>query len=300
LRSSQMAKSRPDLFRSVNLSEHTTWRIGGPCIAARADSVQRLREIVTMLKQENIPWTILGKGSNTLAPSSGWNGVAVMLRGEFTAYRIEGMEIRAGAGAPLPSMAGAACSAGVDGFTFAVGIPGTIGGAVCMNAGAYGGSMSQLITSVSCLNDELIQVEVTGERCGFGYRTSVFQDKGAIVTSVTMRGIGMSDPALLRRSAVDVLRLRRTSFPLHSPNAGSVFKRPDNGPPPGKLIEDCGLKGYRIGGARVSPVHANFMENTGGATSLDMLNLMDHVRSRVLSAFGIELKREIRVIGEDH
>ncbi|MCK5131263.1 MAG: UDP-N-acetylmuramate dehydrogenase [Candidatus Sabulitectum sp.] len=292
-------KAAPDRFHVIELSEYTTWEIGGPSAAVMVNTARELTDTVKFISENSLPWVILGKGSNTLAPTEGWHGVVVLLRGELSDFSFKGSLLTAGGGAHLPSISGAACSKGLAGLVFAVGIPGTVGGAIFMNAGAYGRSISELVEEVSVLHPCGSIEYLTAEDCGFGYRSSRFQKDDSIVLNVVLR---LSEKAgssgELRREARGVLQLRRQKFPLHAPNAGSVFRRPDNGPPPGKLIEDCGLKGYRLGGAMVSAVHANFIENTGGATSSDVMQLIEFVVERVRKISGITLKREIRKLGE--
>ncbi|MCP4647646.1 MAG: UDP-N-acetylmuramate dehydrogenase, partial [bacterium] len=261
----------PDKFTVIQLSEYTTWGIGGPAASITVTSEKELKETVAFLETHSLRWVILGKGSNTLAPSCGWNGVVVFLGGELAAYSFSDSMLTAGGGAHLPSMAGAACSLGYGGLVFAVGIPGTVGGAVFMNAGAYGSSISQLVAEVRVLHSNGSIEYLTAKQCGFDYRSSRFQTDGAIITEVKLKLLSGESSDNLRREARDILHLRRQKFPLHVPNAGSVFRRPDYGPPPGKLIEDCGLKGYSMGGAMVSHIHANFIENTGSATSSDVV-----------------------------
>ncbi|MCK5786649.1 MAG: UDP-N-acetylmuramate dehydrogenase [Candidatus Sabulitectum sp.] len=289
----------PDRFHVIELAEYTTWGIGGPAASITVNSEEELTGTLEFLAENSLQWVVLGKGSNTLAPTEGWHGVVILSGGEFADFSFNGNVLTAGGGAHLPSMSGAACSLGLTGLVFAVGIPGTAGGAVFMNAGAYGSSVSELVREVKVLHPQGSIEYLTGEDCGFGYRTSRFQTDDSIILKVVMKlsyGPGSRDD--LRRNARDILRLRREKFPLHAPNAGSVFRRPDNGPPPGKLIEDRGLKGFRMGGAMVSPTHANFIENTGGATSSDVMQLIELVARRVREATGITLKREIRRLGE--
>ena len=289
----------PDKFHVIELSEYTTWSIGGPAAAVTVNTEEELTAILGSINENSLPWAILGKGSNTLAPTEGWHGVVILLGGELAGFSFNGNVLTAGGGAHLPSMSGAACSLGLSGLVFSVGIPGTAGGAVFMNAGAYGSSISELVEEIRVLHPSGSIEYLTAEDCGFGYRTSRFQKDDSIILKVVLK---LSDEPVcrddLRRDARDILRLRREKFPLHAPNAGSVFRRPDKGPPPGKLIEDSGLKGFRLGGAMVSPTHANFIENAGGATSSDVLQLIELVASRVREATGITLKREIRRLGE--
>ncbi len=289
----------PDRFRVIELAEYTTWGIGGPAASVVANTAKELQDTIGFLSENSLPWVVVGKGSNLLAPTEGWHGVVVLLRGKLAEFSFNGPILTAGGGAHLPSMAGAACSLGLGGLTFAVGIPGTAGGAVFMNAGAYGSSISELVKEVTVVHTRGSIDYLTADDCGFGYRTSRFQNEDTVVISVTLKlsdnGKSRTD---LRREARQILKLRREKFPLQVPNAGSVFRRPEGGPPPGKLIEDSGLKGTRMGGAVVSSIHANFIENTGGATSSDVMQLIDHVILRVKQASGITLKREIRQLGE--
>jgi UDP-N-acetylmuramate dehydrogenase len=292
-------QAAPDRFKVIRLSDFTTWGIGGYTASCAVTSEQELAEVLNLLQERSLPWVILGKGSNTLAPSEGWHGVVVLLKGSFTEFSFKGNLVTAGGGAHLPSVSGAACSTDLTGLVFAVGIPGTVGGAVFMNAGAYGSSISDLVEEVGVLHPGGAIEYLTAEECGFAYRTSVFQKNGAVVLGATLRlSRAAGNSGELRREAREILQLRRRKFPLDVPNAGSVFRRPDNGPPPGKLIEDCGLKGYRTGGAVVSRVHANFIENAGGATSSDVMHLIEYVTDRVRRNTGIVLRREIRQLGE--
>ncbi len=290
----------PGRFEVIQLSEFTTWGIGGPSASIAVNSPDELIQTVELLSIRSIPWVVMGRGSNTLAPTEGWHGVVIFLRGAFSEFSFDGSVISAGAGAHLPGLAGTACSRGLTGLVFAVGIPGTVGGALFMNAGAYGSSISDFVEEVRVLRPDGSIDYLTSEGCGFGYRSSLFQKNGSIILGTVLKlSEGFRSGNELRREAREILQLRREKFPLHAPNAGSVFRRPDSGPPPGKLIEDCGLKGYRMGGAMVSTVHANFIENTGGATSSDVMNLIDHVVEKVRQASGITLKREIRQLGEE-
>lgn len=289
-------KAFPDRCRVVPLSLCTTWRIGGPCAVLLPGDVRELSAMMRWIALEKVPWSMLGRGSNLLAPSRGWDGVAVSLQGLFRTFHIRGREIRAGGGAPLPAIAGASCSAGLSGMVFAAGIPGTVGGAVFMNAGAYGEDMSGLVAEVQAVFPGGELRELSGNECLFAYRHSLFQERPGAVCRVTLK-LTPGNREELRRSAREVLKKRRNSFPIRVPNAGSVFRRPDNGPPPGKLLEDCGMKGRSVGGARFSPVHANFIENTGGADSEDVLSLVRLAKETVLERTGILLREEIRILG---
>lgn len=287
-------------FRIIQLSRFTTWGIGGPSRAVFPGNDEELADAVRHLERASIPWTVLGRGSNTLAPSEGWDGVVILLSGEYQRFHFRGASLTAGGGAPVPSMAGAACSLGLDGLVFAVGIPGSAGGAVYMNAGAYGSSISDVIREVTFLSESGDLQTLAMEECGFAYRTSRFQGNAPVVITQVVMDLTRcpGGPGILRERASEVLALRRAKFPLGMPNAGSVFKRPVDGPPPGKLIEECGLKGLSVGGAMVSHIHANFIENRGGATSGDVMRLMELVHGRVLERSGFDLRREVELLGE--
>jgi len=234
-----------------------------------------------------------------LAPTCGWHGAVVLLKGDLAGFSFNGSLLKAGGGAYLPAMAGVACSLGLSGLTFAVGIPGTAGGAVFMNAGAYGSSIADLVQETRVLHPGGSIEYFTGRECDFGYRSSRFQKENSIIIDIKLKlSAEIESAADLRIKAREILRLRREKFPLRAPNAGSVFRRPDSGPPPGKLIEDSGLKGYSIGGAMVSHTHANFILNTGNATSTEVLKLIGHVTEKVLKDSGIMLKTEITILGD--
>lgn len=290
--------SAPGKLEIITLSKFTTWQIGGEVVSITVFSIAELAESVLFLEKNSIPWQVLGRGSNTLAPSKGWTGVVVRLSGELAEFSFNGEFLHAGGGAHLPSMAASACSRGLSGLVFAVGIPGTCGGAVFMNAGAYGSSISNFVHKITVVHIDGNIEYLSSKDCGFGYRFSNFQKSGSIIAEVTLKLFeGLSSKEELRRDARSILQKRRDSFPLHSPNAGSVFRRPHNGPPPGKLIEDCGLKGVKIGGAMVSFTHANFIENIGKATSEDVIDLIELVIKQVKKISGITLKTEVRVLG---
>ncbi len=284
----------------LQLSELTTWQIGGPAVCITATSSGMLADLLGLTAKEGIPWFILGLGSNVLASDEGCREVIIRLSGGFaqTAWHRAGSswDLTVGGGVHLPSLSGAACSRGASGLEFAIGIPGTVGGAVFMNAGAYGNSVADSLKSVTVLDYRGSANIIPGEECCFGYRSSRFQEERTIITGATM-SLESGDPAVLRSEGKRILSLRRKKFPLQYPNAGSVFRKPDEGISPGKLIEDAGLKGKTVGGAEVSSRHANFIINTGKATSNDILELIDIVRESVLACSGILLKEEIRYLG---
>jgi len=282
------------------LSEMTTWKTGGPAVSVTVTSSGMLADLLGLTFREGIPWFILGQGSNVLASDSGCSEVIIRLAGrmEETEWQPseKGWTLCTGGGVHLPKLSGVACSRGASGLEYAIGIPGTVGGAVFMNAGAYGNSISDCLNRVSVLDCRGSENIFDVDECCFGYRTSRFQNEKMIITEVEI-SLGIDDPAVLRSEGKRILSLRRSKFPLKYPNAGSVFRRPDEGIPPGKLIEDAGLKGRTAGGAQVSEKHANFIINTGDASSYDIVELIEIVRESVFSFSGIMLKEEIRYLG---
>ena len=285
------------------LADLTTWAIGGPALVAEARSEEELCALLALLSSEGVPRTVIGRGSNLLAADAGFDGVVVRLAGELAAFGVEedeeGFSAHAGGGAPLPSLAGVCCMRGAAGLEFAVGIPGTAGGGVFMNAGAYGGCLADLVRAVRLVSPEGRLQARDGEEMGFGYRSSWLQEGPLAGWTVTGLELALSpgDPVRLRRRGAELLAERRGKYPLTLPNAGSVFRRAEGAPPPGWLVERAGMKGRSVGGARVSEVHANFIVNSGGASSSDVRRLICMVRERVREAFGVELGREVRYLG---
>lgn len=289
----------PGCVRIMTLSSLTTWRIGGEAAVIEAVSTGMLADALGKAHELGVETFLLGRGSNLLVSDDGYDGLVIRLAGDFRrvswARGGDGWLLSAGAAAMLPGLAGAACMKGAAGLEFAVGIPGSLGGAVFMNAGAYGGSISDRVVTVDVLDGNSVR-KMDRAACGFGYRASSFQESGALVLSVSL-GLDPGDRDGLVEAASAILRKRRESFPLDLPNAGSVFRRVEGAPPPGRLIEDAGLKGRRAGGAMISRLHANFIVNTGGASASDVLELMRDARRAVFDASGVSLPEEVRFLG---
>ena len=291
------------MFESFNalqnepMSAHTTLKLGGP-----ADYLvfPRSREEIAALFAEagayNLPVTVIGHGSNLLVLDGGIRGVVIRVEKNMRAIRTEGTRIVAQAGAMLGTVAMAAAEAGLTGLEFASGIPGTVGGGVTMNAGAYGGEMAQVVTRVNGVYPNGTRVSLAAEEMCFGYRASVIQGTDLVVTEVTF-DLQEGDPAEIRAKMSELNAKRAEKQPLDVPSAGSTFKRPE-GYFASALIDQCGLKGYSIGGARVSEKHAGFLVNTG-KSSKDFLNLMQKVQDIVEERAGVRLEPEIRIIGTD-
>ena len=238
---------------------------------------------------------MLGLGSNILAADAGVRGVVIKLAERFSRIEVDGCAVRAQAGASNEAVAEAACAAGLAGYEFASGIPGTVGGAAIMNAGAYDGEFKDVATTVSCLTPEGDMVEVSAEQAAWSYRRSMMSERGYVVLGVTLL-LERDDAAAVRARMDDLARRREEKQPLEMPSAGSTFKRPA-GYFAGKLIQDAGLRGYRVGGAQVSEKHTGFVVNAGDATAADVVALIADVQQRVFEDAGVRLEPEVRMWG---
>lgn len=287
-----------DLLYSEPMKAYTTFRVGGPArwMASPQDE-QQLRVILDICKETGTPYFILGRGSNLLVSDSGFDGVVVNLRKHFNRIDIdkENKTITAEAGAALPAVAQAALSAGFSGLEFASGIPGTMGGGLFMNAGAYGGELKQIVTEAVVMTQDGVIRHVPASEMELGHRLSRFMKTGEIILCVTMQ-LTEGNQEAIKAMMDDFNGRRRDKQPLEYPSAGSTFKRPQ-GYFAGKLIEDAGLKGFCVGGAQVSEKHAGFVINTGSATAADIWNLCRAIREKVMEQFGVELEPEIQLLG---
>lgn len=276
------------------LKNHTSFKIGGPADEfCSVTSVDEIRDLVEYAKEKNIPVTIMGNGSNLLVSDKGIRGLVIKLAKGFDEITIDGTKIVSQSGILLSKLSNLALKAGLTGLEFASGIPGTLGGAVCMNAGAYDGEMKDVVKKVVYYMDGKIQET---ENLDFSYRHSVFSDTDAIVLSVEME-LKEGKYEEIKAKMEDFSQRRSDKQPLSQPSAGSTFKRP-TGYFAAKLIEDAGLKGYKIGGAMVSDKHAGFVVNTGDATCDDVVKLIRHIQNVVLGEFGVELETEVKLLGE--
>ena len=279
------------------MASHTTFRIGGPAdYFVMPETVEELAGVLALCKEENVPYFILGNGSNLLVGDKGFRGVVIQLYKNFDGLEIDGTKVTAKSGAMLIRVAKEAGKAGLTGLEFASGIPGTIGGAMVMNAGAYGGEMKDVVTAVTVLTKDGEIKTLTGEEMNFRYRGSVVEDEGHIVLEAVMELTeGNLDEIQARMDELSVQR--RTKQPIEYPSAGSTFKRPE-GYFAGKLIQDADLRGYQVGGAQVSEKHCGFVINAGGATAADVMQLMKDVSDKVNAQFGVTLEPEVKRIGE--
>ena len=277
------------------MSRHTTFRIGGPARRmAFPETEMDLAALLDLAAEEGYPYLVIGNGSNLLAPDEGLDQLVINTSG-LDAVAVTGESVCALAGAPLAKVANAAQRAGLTGLEFAHGIPGTLGGGIFMNAGAYGGELCQVVRIVRAWFPGGGVAALGAAECGFGYRRSVFSARaGAVILSAEL-ALAPGEAGAVRKKMEELAAKRRASQPLEYPSAGSTFKRPE-GHYAGTLIDQCGLKGERVGGAQVSEKHAGFLINTGGATCADVLALMEKVRETVREKTGVELEPEVRVL----
>ena len=285
------------ILQNEPMRKHTTFRVGGlaDCLLYPATTAE-VQRILSLTKRYALPLTVLGNGSNVLVRDKGIRGI-VMVFGQPAAYiEREGTRLRLGAGTLLRAAAQYAADHGLTGLEFAAGIPGSVGGAVFMNAGAYDGEMKDVVSSIEAIDEAGGVVTYRGDEAGFGYRTSVFQKNGHIIRQIAVT-LTAGDTAAIRQKMAEFNERRRKKQPLEYPSAGSTFKRP-TGYFAGTLIEETGLKGLSVGDAQVSEKHAGFILNRGHATAEDVLTLIAEVQRRVFSAHGVELIPEVRVIGE--
>ena len=280
------------------MSQHTTFRIGGPAdIFIEPCTIVALREAIFYAKDRNIPVFIMGAGSNLLVRDGGIRGMVIKISRHLARIKIDGFTVSAEAGAALPHLALNYCQANLAGFEFAAGIPGTVGGAVVMNAGAEGSAMSDVVQEVLVLDQKNYFVRRKKEDLGFGYRSSNLLDSNQVVVEVVCQGVPDQKEYIAERQK-KYLRRRQITQPLMYPSAGSVFKNP-SGFAAGYLIEQAGAKGRQVGSAKVSLKHANFIVNLGGARAKEVQDLISQVQEMVAQRFGIQLVLEIRIVGED-
>ena len=278
------------------MKNHTTFKIGGPAqYYVTPESVTQIQEVVSLCRDMNIPLHVIGNGSNILVGDDGVDGVVLALFNTFSDYEIKDNVITAQAGMSLIKLAVIALREGLTGLEFASGIPGSVGGAVYMNAGAYDGQMKDVVTSVTVL-DEAGNIRILGrDELDMGYRTSTVAKHNMIVLQVLIE-LKAGNKEQIKDRMNQLSELRKQKQPLEYPSAGSTFKRPE-GYFAGKLIADAGLKGYSIGGAAVSEKHAGFVVNMGGATAKDVVELTDYIKKRIIEQFGVTLELEIKKIG---
>ncbi len=279
------------------MKKHTTFRIGGPAdYYLCPHSTEELQKILQICRENKLEFFILGNGSNLLVSDKGYRGVVIQLWKNFSDIETEDNTITVKAGTLLSKVAAEALEESLTGMEFASGIPGTMGGAVMMNAGAYGGEMKDIIREVTVLTREGELLTLSKEEMNFGYRTSVVKEKGYVVISAELQ-LRKGDREEIRKVMDELKERRVTKQPLDMPSAGSTFKRPE-GYFAGKLIMDAGLRGFSVGGAQISEKHCGFVVNKGDATAADVLGLIGEVQKRVQEKFGVALEPEVKFLGE--
>lgn len=309
------------LFENEPMCKHTSFKVGGPArYFVKAENADDLKEAFTLAHEKKLPYFILGNGTNLLVADKGFDGIVITLAGKFSEINDLGNgAFNVGAATPLGRFARTAMKQGFAGIHKLAGIPGTLGGAIYMNAGAYGQEIGTCCTKVTVLDSDGNIREISNADCAFGYRQSIFSlrhceagsrsnPSGTILSATFQLPAASAEGktvADLEAELAECMAKRKASQPLNMPNAGSTFKRLDKGTAdmpqqiaPGYYIEQTGLKGYRIGGAEVSTLHANFIVNAGGATATDIKQLSEFVQQKVTEKFGIELHREIILLGE--
>lgn len=286
------------LLLAEPMTKHTSFHIGGPAeLMAQPQSEAELQSLLLKAAEAAVPVTLVGNGSNLLVRDKGIRGLVIKLGSMLRDIKVSGNVLTFGSGVSLAQASKKAAELGLSGMEFAVGIPGSIGGAVYMNAGAYDGEMSKVVKSVRVMDAAGEVSELSAAELDFGYRHSALQGSGKIVTSVTVE-LAVGDKQAIAEKMADFSNRRITKQPLELPSAGSMFKRPP-GYFAGTLIDQTGLKGYTVGGAQVSTKHAGFVVNIGGATAADVLQLISDVQAKVFAAHGVHLEPEVLVLGEE-
>lgn len=284
-----------ELRRDEPMARHTTFKVGGPAtLMALPGTEEELLAAVRTAQEEGVVPLYVGNGSNLLVDDAGLDAFVVKTAPRVSRVEVRENTMRAGAGISLAQLAVEAADHGLTGFEFAHGIPGSLGGAVVMNAGAYGGEMCQVVSGVRAVDGQGQVHELAGDACGFSYRHSRFSAGGWLILAAEV-SLSPGDPAVIRGRMEELMAKRKAKQPLEYPSAGSTFKRPE-GHFAAALIEECGLKGLTVGGAQVSAKHAGFVINTGSATCRDILELMDQVRERVFRETGVALEPEVKYV----
>lgn len=286
-----------DVKIDEKLSQYVNFRVGGPAdILLIPKSKEQVIKSIKVCKENNIPFYVIGNGSNLLVRDGGFRGVVLSLK-EVKNIIVNDEIVEAECGAMLKDVSSKAVENSLTGFEFACGIPGTVGGAVFMNAGAYDGEMAQVVDTVELINEKGDILELSNKELEFGYRSSLVMKKGYVVLSAKFK-LKKGEVRSIKDLVSDLTNKRESKQPLEYPSAGSTFKRP-TGYFAGKLIQDAGLKGYTLGGAAVSDKHSGFVINKGGATAKDITDLIKHIQDEVKKQFGVDLHPEVRIIGEE-
>jgi UDP-N-acetylmuramate dehydrogenase len=279
------------------MSEHTSFKVGGPAdIFIEPSNLGELKNALKFVKQHNIPYYVIGNGTNLLIGDKGIRGAIIKIGESFGKIEVTGEEVTAECGVLLSTLSKVVARGTLTGLEFASGIPGYLGGAIAMNAGAYGGEMKDVVEWVEVLDSNLELHRYTNAEMEFVYRKSIVEPRNLIVIRCKMK-LKKGNQEEINSIMADLNQKRKTKQPLHLPSAGSTFKRPP-GYYAGKLIEDAGLRGFSLGGAQVSELHCGFVVNKGNATARDVYDLIKHVQETVFNQFGIHVETEVKMLGE--
>ena len=282
---------------NTSMAPLTTWGVGGPAILyAEATSIDDLRTVINIHSGSDIPLLVIGAGSNLLVSDDGYDGIVIHLSGEFSSLEIDGTSVRAGASVLITRLVNDCAKNSLKGIERLAGIPGTVGGALVMNAGTFNEYIGDLVEDVSIITKDGKIEKIEGGNCNFAYRSSRFHDTDDIITGCTLR-FEKGDRDWITSEIERRLDRRKLTQPVNLPSCGSVFRNPPGKKRAAELIEEAGLKGKKIGGAAISDLHANFIVNTGDASAKDILSLMALIRRTVLEKNGITLKSEVRACG---
>lgn len=279
------------------MKQHTSFKVGGPAdVFFEPVDVEELKRVMRFVKESKLPYYIIGNGTNLLLGDKGIRGVVIKVGENFGNIQIDEDEVTVECGVLLSTLSKAVARQNLTGLEFASGIPGYLGGAIAMNAGAYGGEMKDVVQWVEVLDENLNIQRYTNSEMEFGYRRSIVEPRGLIVIRCALK-LKKGDPEQISATMAELNQKRKTKQPLHLPSAGSTFKRPE-GYFAGKLIEDAGLRGFGIGGAQISELHCGFVVNIGDATAKDVLDLIRHVQATVYDKFQVKLETEVKILGE--
>lgn len=287
----------PQLIVNEPMKKHTTFKIGGDAdMYVSVESVEELSSLIKLAKEKGVCYTVIGNGSNLLVSDAGIRGLVIEIGQGLAGCEIRDNVIYAEAGILLKKLASVAASESLSGLEEVSGVPGTLGGGIFMNAGAYGGELKDTVKKVTYIDDNGEIHTINNDECGFGYRKSIFSGGGKYIVSAELE-LKKGDSAEIAGKMADYTKRRREKQPISYPSAGSTFKRPE-GNFAGTLIEKAGLKGYRVGGATVSELHAGFVINCGDATAQDVIDVIEHTKKTVFEKFGVELEPEVRFMGD--
>ncbi|CEN85760.1 UDP-N-acetylenolpyruvoylglucosamine reductase [[Clostridium] sordellii] len=286
------------IYLNEPMKNHISFKVGGPAdFLLKPKTEDEIKRLIEFFKNENIPYIVIGNGSNLLVKDGGIRGVVIKIADNFNKFEIEDTKVVAQSGALLSFMGKAILNKSLTGFEFAAGIPGTLGGAIAMNAGAYGGEMKDIVKSVRLMDSKGNIIELSNKEMEFEYRRSLISKSDYIVLSAIME-LKEGNFDEIKGYMKELTKSRVTKQPLNLPSAGSTFKRPE-GHFAAKLIEDSGLKGLTLGGARVSEKHSGFVVNIGDAKAKDIIELINVVKSTVYSKFGVMLEEEVKILGDE-